>query len=100
MNSDYGRTPLQDLKARGMKESPLLAIADGALGFWKALEESFPGVPHQQCWVHKTANLLGKLPKRLREDAKSVVHEMYIWPLPASWPSRPRNTGAVSTATR
>ena len=71
---------LQDLKARGMKESPLLAIADGALGFWRALEEAFPGVPHQQCWVHKTANLLDKLPKRLREDAKSLVHEMYLAP--------------------
>ena len=71
---------LQDLKARGMKESPLLAIADGALGFWKALEEAFPGVPHQQCWVHKTANILDKLPKRLREDAKSLVHEMYLAP--------------------
>lgn len=71
---------LQDLKARGMKESPLLAVADGALGFWKALEEVFPGVPHQPCWVHKTANLLDKLPKRLREDAKSLVHEMYLAP--------------------
>ena len=71
---------LQDLKARGMKESPLLAVADGALGFWKALEEVFPGVPHQPCWVHKTANLLDKLPKRLREDAKGLVHEMYRAP--------------------
>ena len=71
---------LQDLKARGMKESPLLAVADGALGFWKALEEVFPVVPHQPCWVHKTANILDKLPKRLREDAKGLVHEMYLAP--------------------
>ena len=71
---------LQDLKARGVKESPLLAVADRALGFWKALEEEFPGVPAQQCWVHKTANVLDKLPKRLREDAKSLVHEMYLAP--------------------
>ena len=71
---------LQDLKARGMKESPLLAVADGALGFWKALEEVFPGVPHQPCWVHKTANILDKLLKRLREDAKRLVHEMYLAP--------------------
>ena len=71
---------LQDLKARGMKESPLLAVADGALGFWKALEETFPGVLHQPCWVHKTANILDKLPKRLREDAKRLVHEMYLAP--------------------
>ena len=58
----------------------VLAVADGALGFWKALEEVFPGVPHQPCWVHKTANLLDKLPKRLREDAKGLVHEMYLAP--------------------
>ena len=58
----------------------MLAIADGALGFWKALEEAFPGVPHQQCWVHKTANILDKLPKRLREDAKNLAHEMYLAP--------------------
>ena len=69
---------LQDLKARGLNDSAFLAIADGALGFWKAMEEVFPGRRAQQCWVHKTANVLDKLPKRLRPDAKSLLHEMYL----------------------
>ena len=50
---------LQDLKARGLKEHSFLAVADGALGFWKALEEALPGARAQQCWGHKTANVLG-----------------------------------------
>ena len=69
---------LQDLKARGLHDRAFLAIADGALGFWKAMEEVFPGVRAQQCWVHKTANVLDKLPKRVRPDAKSLLHEMYL----------------------
>lgn len=69
---------LQDLKARGLTDHAFLAVADGALGFWKAVEEVFPGVRAQQCWVHKTANVLDKLPKRIRPDAKSLLHEMYM----------------------
>jgi len=49
---------LQDLKTRGLTQSPLLGIGDGALGFWGALEEEFPSCRHQRCWVHKTANVL------------------------------------------
>jgi len=45
---------LRDLKNRGLKEGPKLAVGDGALGFWRALEEVFPGTKHQRCWVHKT----------------------------------------------
>ncbi len=71
---------LQDLKARGLKEHSFLAVADGALGFWKALEEALPGARAQQCWVHKTANVLDKLSQRVRPDAKSLLHEMYLAP--------------------
>jgi len=68
---------LLDLKRRGLKEGPLLAVADGALGFWPALEEVYPGTREQRCWVHKTANVLDKLPKRLQSGAKGKIHEMY-----------------------
>ena len=65
------------LKRRGLKEGPLLAVADGALGFWPALEEVYPGTREQRCWVHKTANVLDKLSKRLQSGAKGKIHEMY-----------------------
>ncbi len=68
---------LLNLKRRGLKEGPLLAVADGALGFWPALEEVYPGTREQRCWVHKTANVLDKLPKRLQSGAKGKIHEMY-----------------------
>lgn len=71
---------LQDLKARGLKESPLLAIGDGALGFWAALEEEFPSCKHQRCWVHKTANVLDKMTKSVQPHAKKLIHEMYMAP--------------------
>ena len=71
---------LLDLKRRGLEEDPCLAIADRALGFWKALPEVFPGTRAQQCWVHKTANILDKMPKRVQPDAKSLLHEMYLAP--------------------
>jgi putative transposase len=69
---------IQDLKKRGIKESPLLAIVDGALGFWGALEEEFPETKHQRCWVHKTVNILDKLPKSIHKNAKKLIHEMYL----------------------
>jgi transposase-like protein len=71
---------LRDLKNRGVKEGPKLAVGDGALGFWRALEEIFPGAKHQRCWVHKTANVLDKLPKRVQPHAKTLLHEMYLAP--------------------
>ena len=71
---------LQDLKARGLQEHAFLAVADGALGFWKALEEALPGARAQQCWVYKTANVLDKLSQRVRPDAKRVLHQMYLAP--------------------
>lgn len=68
----------QNLKKRGFTLSPkALAVADGALGFWKALEETFPDVIHQRCWVHKTANVLNKLPKKVQPGAKQKLREIY-----------------------
>ncbi len=67
------------LKSRGFTLCPkALAIADGALGFWKALEETFPDVTHQRCWVHKTANVLNKLPKKIQIGAKEKLREIYM----------------------
>ncbi|HLE55596.1 MAG TPA: IS256 family transposase [Rhodothermia bacterium] len=68
---------LLDLKRRGLRDAPELAVADGALGFWPALEEVFPGTREQRCWVHKTANVLDKLPKRIQPTAKRKIHQMY-----------------------
>jgi transposase-like protein len=71
---------LLDLKRRGLEEAPQLAVADGALGFWKAIEEVFPSTREQRCWVHKIANILDKLPKSLQAQAKTLLHEMYLSP--------------------
>lgn len=68
---------LSDLKARGIKLPPKLAVADGALGFWPALEQVWPSCAKQRCWVHKTANVLDKLPKKLQPEAKARLHA--IW---------------------
>jgi len=69
---------LLQLKNQGLKADPKLAIADGALGFWAALREVFPGTREQRCWVHKTANILNQLPKKEQPRAKEQVHEMYM----------------------
>jgi putative transposase len=69
---------LRELQRRGLKHGPKLAVGDGALGFWAALREACPGVREQRCWVHKTANVLDKLPKRDQPDAKKLIHEMYL----------------------
>lgn len=71
---------LGDLKRRGLDISPELAIGDGALGLWSALEEEFSSTRHQRCWVHKTANILDKMPKSVQPSAKSLIHEMYMAP--------------------
>lgn len=71
---------LQDLKRRGLSQSPFLAIGDGALGFWAAIEEEFPSCQHQRCWVHKTANVLDKMAKSSQSHAKGLIHEMYMSP--------------------
>lgn len=71
---------LSDLKRRGIIKGPRLAIGDGALGFWAAIEEAYPKVDQQRCWVHKTANILDKLPKRIQPSAKELIHQMYLAP--------------------
>lgn len=71
---------LQDLKKRGLEKSPSLAIGDGALGFWSALEEEYPSCRHQRCWVHKTVNILDKMPKSVQIGAKKALHEIYLAP--------------------
>lgn len=69
---------LRDLKARGLKQGAKLAAGDGALGFWAALGEEFPETREQRCWVHKTANILDKMPKRTQPRAKERIHDMYL----------------------
>jgi len=71
---------LLDLRSRGLAVDPELATGDGALGFWKALAKVFPKTRHQRCWVHKTANVLNKLPKSVQAKAKSMLHEIWMAP--------------------
>jgi transposase-like protein len=74
------RELLVDLKARGLAIAPELATGDGALGFWKALEEVWPTTRHQRCTVHKTANVLDKLPKSVQPAAKADLREVWMAP--------------------
>ena len=69
---------LSDLQGRGLEAAPKLAVGDGALGFWKALTKTFPETRHQRCWVHKTANVLNKLPKSMQGKVKSALHDIYL----------------------
>ena len=71
------RELLLDLKRRGLKQDPKLAIGDGALGFWTALREVFASTQEQRCWVHKTMNVLNALPKSVQAKAKGHLHD--IW---------------------
>ena len=74
------RELLVGLKARGLAIAPELAIGDGALGFWKALEEVFPATRHQRCWIHKAVNILNKLPKSLQANARQDLREIWLAP--------------------
>ncbi|MEU2509676.1 IS256 family transposase [Streptomyces sp. NPDC007863] len=67
---------MRDCARRGMR-APVLAVGDGALGFWNALNEVFPETRHQRCWVHKTANVLDALPKSAQPAAKRAIQEIY-----------------------
>ena len=69
---------LLQIKDRGLVVDPKLAIGDGALGFWAAVRKVFPSVAEQRCWVHKTANVLNKLPKGLQGKAKAMLHEIWM----------------------
>jgi len=74
-STDSWAAVLRDLRERGMNE-PKLVSGDGALGAWAALRDVFPQAREQRCWVHKTANVLDALPKRLQSRAKTLLHEM------------------------
>ena len=68
---------LFSVEKQGLTKAPVLAIGDGALGFWKAISKVWPETKHQRCWVHKTANVLNKLPKSVQGKVKSALHD--IW---------------------
>jgi transposase-like protein len=72
------RELLLDLKRRGLAMGPELAVADGALGFWRAVEEVWPTTRGQRCWVHKTANVLNKLPKSQQPKAKRALQDIWM----------------------
>jgi putative transposase len=72
------RELLLDLKRRGLAIAPELAVADGALGFWQAIEQIWPKTRSQRCWVHKTANVLNKLPKSQHTKAKRALQEIWM----------------------
>ena len=69
---------LVDVKARGLDEAPMLAIGDGALGFWKAVSKAWPETRHQRCWTHKMANILNKLPKSAHATAKKLLQAIWM----------------------
>jgi putative transposase len=69
---------LTGLRERGLTRGPKLAIGDGALGFWKALGKVYPGTERQRCWVHKTANVLNRLPKSMQPKVKAELHEIWM----------------------
>ena len=71
---------LVDLKARGLSIAPEIAVGDGALGFWRALDEAFPSTRHQRCWQHKTLNVLDKLPKSVQPNAHGDLREIWLSP--------------------
>ena len=69
---------LVDLKALGLSRAPEITVGDGALGFWKALDEAFPTTRHQRCWQHKTLNVLDKFPKSLQPNAHKDLREIWL----------------------
>lgn len=71
------KSMLLDLQSRGMN-APKLAVGDGAMGFWSALDQVFPETAHQRCWVHKTLNVLNRLPKLLHGQAKKDLHQIWM----------------------
>ncbi len=77
-SKDSWRDVLRDLKARGLVLMPKLATGDGALGFWSAAAEELPETQAQRCWVHKTANILDKMPRSVQGAAKTRIHDMYM----------------------
>ena len=78
------RELLIDIKQRGLDIAPDLAVGDGALGFWKAIDEVFPSTRHQRCWVHKTANVLNKVALSVQLSMKTDLREIYGAPTRAA----------------
>jgi transposase-like protein len=77
-SAHHWRGLLLDLRRRGLSIAPELAVGDGALGFWKALGEVWPRTAEQRCWVHKTANVLNKLPNSQQPKAKRALQEIWM----------------------
>jgi putative transposase len=78
------RELLVEVKRRGLALAPEIAVGDGALGFWKALEEVWPTTRHQRCWLHKTANVLNKVPKSVQRTMKADLREIHGAPTRAA----------------
>ncbi|MBE7212672.1 MAG: IS256 family transposase [Gluconacetobacter diazotrophicus] len=78
------RELLIDMKRRGLSVAPKIAVGDGALGFWKALDEVFPGTRHQRCWLHKVMNVLDKVPKSVQGRMKADLREISAAPTRAA----------------
>ena len=72
------RALLLDLKKRGLHSPPKLCVGDGAMGFWKAIKKEYGDSKQQRCWMHKTGNVLGNLPKKLQESAKKHIHNIWM----------------------
>jgi putative transposase len=79
-SADSWRELLLEVKQRGLTTSPKVATGDGALGFWAALRESYPQTREQRCWVHKTANVVNKMPKSLHAKARAMVQDIWMAP--------------------
>jgi putative transposase len=78
------RELLVEVKRRGLTIAPEIAVGDGALGFWRAIDEVFPGTRHQRCWLHKTANVLNKVPKSVQRVMKADLREIHGAPTRAA----------------
>jgi putative transposase len=76
-STQSSRELLIDITRRGLEVAPDVAVGDGALGFWKAIEEVFPGTRHQRCWVHKTANVPNKVALSVQVNMKADLREIY-----------------------
>ena len=72
------RALLLDLKKRGLNIPPKLCVGDGAMGFWKAIKKEYGESKQQRCWMHKTGNILGNLPKNLQDSAKKHIHNIWM----------------------
>ena len=77
-SADSWETLLTGLRERGLTTAPKLAVGDGAMGFWAALNKIYPETDHQRCWVHKTANVLNKLPKSVQPKVKADLHDIWM----------------------